>query len=158
LTHRVIATVGLTFDIAGALFVAAEAVRLDNLRRLAQYLDSATFPFLRRFPYTRTKEQPDPTRVDYVVATVSFVYLFTALIVAAALAGNFLSDRSGPIQLLFVLGVVLLAFVVPRLLAAPLVRGLIWIDRGTPSGGVGIIGAAALIFGFALQVVAVWTR
>src|SRR3954471_12464080 len=38
--HKVLDTVGLCFNIAGGLFVAVEAIKLENIRKLTRRLDS----------------------------------------------------------------------------------------------------------------------
>jgi hypothetical protein len=171
LEREVVATIGLCLDIVGGLFVAVEAVKLQNLSRFRKWLEGTRrfLPDLSDAPASPEREHDEDVglRIIVVVGIVAwmitcriyfgrFVYFYTGLGTGHAhiswhnfLVGTLLGLAVGAIVALASIAVVL-----PLL--AIFVRGLESMEKNTPSGAVGIIGAGLLIAGFGLDLAATW--
>jgi hypothetical protein len=149
---------GLAIDMVGALLLSVEAIKLENLRTLRNNL----FERMRK-----------DIRAD--ISPVPFIGAFVLIVGGGLLLlGNYRPKKiidlpawAEPLALVVVAVVVVpvtaivlvaLIFAVSLAISATLTIGLtggIWvldyIDRKTPDGTIGIIGATLLVLGFAFQ-------
>lgn len=154
---------GLSIDMVGALLLSVEAVTLEKVRRLRDMLVQAvqhpgivltilgitvTFVFHFSLPLALVGVlEPDATReIDrYMNHHLFFWFPESGWLKMAAVVS----------WVVFAPLWVLTSWMLAAGVLAPIVGTLEWIDRKTPDGTTGVIGAVLIIFGFALQMIGV---
>jgi hypothetical protein len=166
-THRIIATVGLSFDIVGAVLVGVEAVKLENLRRLRDWTERRRTSVLAIFAIFRDASHAGVgTVVTWLAMFGAVFYGLYRLVIPLRGHLPLVSDDLGSLVLAsFAAGwiafyVTTFPFFLINLFLAGVLTLVIAIvgaiDRNTPAGGVGILGVGALFIGFGLQLAATW--
>jgi hypothetical protein len=180
LGHRILTTIGLCADALGAILLGVEAIKLQNVRHLRDWLDSRGHKLFSTInPEIVVVDGHEPrSRSDSVAGALAIVlYLAAALALGGCMlyglyevARNLVGAPSvmglpwwGVILVTFGAGFVALMLATLLMTAAEtLLKVLLLLieklDEHTLTGGVGIVGAILLVAGFALQVVATWTQ
>jgi hypothetical protein len=178
LTHQILTTIGLSFDVAGAILVGIEAIKLENVRRFREWLDLRGHQAFRVInPEITFVDEPRP-RKPVVNAVLDAIPFLLWMAMGCALGGPIifglykLADHLGTPSVHGApsWAIVLLAiggFFAALLLATGVIMGaeaaldlsldgIVQLDKHTPTGGVGLIGVLFLVVGFALQAAATW--
>jgi hypothetical protein len=178
LTHQILTTIGLSFDVVGAILVGVEAVKLENVRRFQQWLDLRGHQAFRLINPEITFVDEPPEHGPVVQNVLDTIPFLAWIAMGCALGGAILvgiyelvhhlgapSIHSAPTWAIVLLSIG--AFFGALLLATAVITGgeallnlsiggIEQLDKHTPTGGVGLVGVLFLVVGFALQVAATW--
>lgn len=144
---------GLVIDIVGALLLSVEAIKLENVRKLR---DNVLIVMRRRLR--------QETGLGAILAGLTLAVILSFIL--AAITGD--DDSGGFWSAVAFTAAVLAALAIAVIFTEPLIRMvsaplaavisvMLWvldyIDRKTPDGTIGVIGAALLVCGFTFQAI-----
>jgi hypothetical protein len=178
--NQILATVGLLFDLVGASLLGVEAIKLENIRRVSNTVDTRIESVLAILNpqievVDKSDEAPSSSCFPWLVVwSLGMLLLGILLLVAIysllTAAGVPPVDRwsssipSGVripvVAILIVFLAMMLSTTVVGLVIPTLTRAFVAtvgiLDVHTPTGGVGIAGICMLAIGFSLQIIGTW--